>query len=52
MEKKEQVEIVYKDDKIYVKGATIKAELSVSSSELSKVYWGSKGKGTLKITVS
>lgn len=51
MEKKEQVEIIYKGDKITVTGPTIKAELSVSSSELSKVYWGSKGKGSLKITI-
>lgn len=51
MEKKEQVEIVYKGDKIVVTGPTIKAELTVSSSELSKIYWGSKGKGSLKITL-
>lgn len=51
-EKTEPVTIVYKGDKITVKGKTITAELSVTSSELSTVYWGGTGKGTVKVKIA
>jgi hypothetical protein len=51
LERKENVTILYKDGKITVTAPSFKAELAVSSTELSKVYWGNVGKGAAKITV-
>lgn len=51
IERTEDVSIIYKGGKITVIGATFRVELAVSSSELSKVYWGSQGKGKAKATV-
>lgn len=51
IEKKENVTLTYKNDKITVKGDTIWAEVSLSSDQLTKMYYGSQGKGTVKIAV-
>lgn len=48
-EKNESVTITYKNDKITMKGKTFTATLSITGSELSKVYWGNEGKGTVKM---
>lgn len=50
LQKKESVTVTYKDDKIIVRGKTIRAELAISATELGKVYWGSPGKGTLTLS--
>lgn len=52
IEKNEKVVIVYKNDKITVKGDSIWAEVSISSDELSKMYWGSQGKGSVKVAIT
>jgi hypothetical protein len=51
IEKKVDVAFNYANDKITVKGKGVDLVLQVSSSELSKVYWGGNGKGILKLTV-
>jgi HSP20 family molecular chaperone IbpA len=51
VERKEDVTIDYKGGKITVTGKSFKVEAAVSSSELSKVYWGNTGKGQAKVTV-
>lgn len=51
MHLKEQVKVQYADDKITVKGDTFTAVLSISSSELSTVYWGNIGRGVLTLDV-
>jgi hypothetical protein len=51
MEKNEPVTITYKNDKITMTGKTFTAVLSISGSELSKVYWGNVGKGTVKMVL-
>ena len=51
MEKNEPVTITYKNDKITMTGKTFTATLSISGSELSKVYWGNVGKGTVKMVI-
>lgn len=51
MEKNEPVTITYKNDKITMKGKSFTATLSISGSELTKVYWGNEGKGTVKMVL-
>jgi hypothetical protein len=51
IEKKVDVAFNYSKDRIHVKGKGVELFLQVSSSELSKVYWGGNGKGILKLTV-
>ena len=51
MEKNEAVTITYKNDKITMKGETFTATLSITGSELSKVYWGNVGKGSVKMVL-
>lgn len=51
MEMNEPVTIVYKNDRITMKGKSFTATLSISGSELTKIYWGNEGKGTVKITM-
>lgn len=48
---KENVSITYSNGRIMIYGDTFTLEGSVSSSELMSVYWGSKGKGTAKLSV-
>lgn len=51
IEKKVEVAFQYRNDKIYVKGKGVDLALAVSSSELSKVYFGQNGKGILTLKV-
>lgn len=51
VERKENVTIDYKDGIITVKAGSFKIALSVTNSELTKVYWGNTGKGLAKLTV-
>jgi hypothetical protein len=45
----EQVTITYRNDRITLTGKAIKGTLSISSSELAKVYWGNQGRGTFRL---
>jgi hypothetical protein len=48
---KENVTITYSNGVITITGKTFSLEGVVPSSELMSVYWGSKGKGTAKLSV-
>ena len=48
---RENVTITYSNGRIMIYGDTFTLEGSISSSELMSVYWGSKGKGTAKLSV-
>lgn len=52
MELNEPVSIVYKNDRITMKSKSFTATLSISGSELSKIYWGNEGKGTVKLQIN
>ncbi len=45
------VEITYKDNKITCTGPGVEAVLTIEGSELRKLYWGKKGKGTLNVDI-
>lgn len=49
--KKENVTITYSSGTIVIKGQTIDIVGAISSSELMSIYWGSKGKGSVRVSM-
>jgi hypothetical protein len=51
VEKAEKVTLVYREGKVYLTGDTIKGVLEVSTAELTKIYYGKEGAGTIHIKI-
>lgn len=49
--KKEAVKLQYKDDKIYITGASINGVLEISSKELKSMYWKGVGNGVIDVNI-
>lgn len=47
----ELVTVTYKNDVITIKGKSFTVSGKLSSAELMKIYWGSEGKGSARVTV-
>jgi hypothetical protein len=49
--KSEPFKAVYKDGKIKIVGNKVKAVIEIASGELSKMYWGKEGTGTIHLEI-